>query len=87
MGRLLAEVSLTDLLIATPAACPAGAVTAGRRRRVGAQTGAAHRRRVTSMVDPRRDDLLSVLSGLADRRRMALVHITHYNVEAETRTA
>jgi energy-coupling factor transport system ATP-binding protein len=39
------------------------------------------------MVDPRRDDLLSVLSGLADRRRMALVHITHYNVEAETRTA
>jgi energy-coupling factor transport system ATP-binding protein len=39
---------------------------------------------ITSMVDQRgREALLSVLSGLAERRRMALVHITHYNSEAE----
>ncbi|MGB2810185.1 MAG: DUF2232 domain-containing protein [Mycobacterium sp.] len=39
---------------------------------------------ITSMVDQRgREALLNVLSGLADRRRMALVHITHYNSEAE----
>lgn len=39
---------------------------------------------ITSMVDQRgRDALLGVLSGLTDRRSMALVHITHYNSEAE----
>ena len=39
---------------------------------------------ITSMVDQRgREALLGVLSGLADRRQMALVHITHYNNEAE----
>jgi len=39
---------------------------------------------ITSMVDQRgREALLGVLSGLADRRKMALVHITHYNNEAE----
>jgi energy-coupling factor transporter ATP-binding protein EcfA2 len=39
---------------------------------------------ITSMVDQRgRDALLGVLSGLADRRSMALVHITHYNSEAQ----
>lgn len=39
---------------------------------------------ITSMVDQRgREALLNVLSGLAERRRMALVHITHYNSEAE----
>lgn len=39
---------------------------------------------ITSMVDQRgRDALLGVLSGLANRRSMALVHITHYNSEAQ----
>ncbi|MEB3034890.1 ATP-binding cassette domain-containing protein [[Mycobacterium] nativiensis] len=37
---------------------------------------------VTSMVDPQgRDVLLRVLSGLAERHRTSLVHITHYNDE------
>ncbi|MCX6480872.1 MAG: ATP-binding cassette domain-containing protein, partial [Mycobacterium sp.] len=39
---------------------------------------------ITSMVDQQgRDALLSVLSGLTDRHGMALVHITHYNNEAQ----
>ena len=39
---------------------------------------------ITSMVDQRgRDALLGVLSGLTDRHGMALVHITHYNKEAQ----
>ena len=40
---------------------------------------------VTTMVDQQgRDALLGVLSGLTDRHRTALVHITHYNNEAES---
>jgi energy-coupling factor transporter ATP-binding protein EcfA2 len=40
---------------------------------------------VTSMVDHRgRDALLGILSGLPKRHRTALVHITHYNNEAES---
>ncbi len=40
---------------------------------------------VTSMVDQEgRDALLGVLSGLKQRHRTAVVHITHYNNEAET---
>lgn len=39
---------------------------------------------VTSMVDQDgRDALMSVLSGLTKRHRTALVHITHYNDEAD----
>ena len=39
---------------------------------------------VTSMVDQQgRDALLRVMSGLAERHQTALVHITHYNNEAE----
>jgi energy-coupling factor transport system ATP-binding protein len=39
---------------------------------------------VTTMVDQRgREGLLSVLSGLTQHHDMALVHITHYNNEAE----
>src|SRR4029077_13256082 len=39
---------------------------------------------VTSMVDQDgRDALMSVLSGLTLHHRMSLVHITHYNSEAE----
>jgi energy-coupling factor transporter ATP-binding protein EcfA2 len=38
---------------------------------------------VTSMVDQAgREQLLDVLSGLTERHRMSLVHITHYNNEA-----
>jgi energy-coupling factor transport system ATP-binding protein len=40
---------------------------------------------VTTMVDQQgRDDLLGVLSGLTKRHRTALVHITHYNNEADS---
>src|ERR1700729_1515641 len=40
---------------------------------------------VTSMVDQEgREGLLGVLSGLKQRHRTALVHITHYNNEAES---
>ncbi len=40
---------------------------------------------VTTMVDQRgREGLLNVLSGLTTRHDMALVHITHYNNEAES---
>ncbi|HEX2285109.1 MAG TPA: DUF2232 domain-containing protein [Mycobacterium sp.] len=39
---------------------------------------------VTSMVDQQgRDALMSVLSGLTQHHRMSLVHITHYNNEAD----
>jgi len=40
---------------------------------------------VTSMVDQEgRDGLLAVLSGLTDHHQMSLVHITHYNDEADS---
>ena len=40
---------------------------------------------VTSMVDQEgRDGLLAVLSGLTEHHRMSLVHITHYNDEADS---
>ncbi|MGB3484964.1 MAG: ABC transporter ATP-binding protein [Mycobacterium sp.] len=40
---------------------------------------------VTSMVDQAgREGLLEVLSGLTEHREMTLVHITHYNNEADT---
>jgi energy-coupling factor transport system ATP-binding protein len=40
---------------------------------------------VTSMVDQQgRDALLRIMSGLTKRHRTALVHITHYNNEAES---
>jgi energy-coupling factor transport system ATP-binding protein len=40
---------------------------------------------VTSMVDQQgRDALLGVLSGLKSRHRTSLIHITHYNNEAES---
>lgn len=39
---------------------------------------------ITTMVDQQgRDALLGVLAGLTERHQMALVHITHYNSEAE----
>lgn len=40
---------------------------------------------ITTMVDQRGRDgrCCAVLSGLTERHRMALVHITHYNSEAE----
>ncbi|MGZ6779619.1 MAG: ATP-binding cassette domain-containing protein, partial [Mycobacterium sp.] len=40
---------------------------------------------VTSMVDQEgREGLMSVLSGLTEHHRMSLVHITHYNNEADS---
>ncbi|MGI9124584.1 MAG: ATP-binding cassette domain-containing protein, partial [Mycobacterium sp.] len=39
---------------------------------------------ITTMVDQRgRDGLLTVLSGLTEHHNMSLVHITHYNNEAQ----
>ena len=85
VDRLLNEVGLDGL-----AERDTGGLSGGELQRL-AVAGALAREpslliadEVTSMVDQvGRDALLGVLSGLTDRHRMALVHITHYNAEAD----
>ncbi|MGV0745782.1 ABC transporter ATP-binding protein [Mycolicibacterium sp. XJ870] len=86
VDRLLSEVGLDGL-----AERDTGGLSGGELQRL-AVAGALAREpslliadEVTSMVDQRgRDTLMNVLSGLTDHHRMSLVHITHYNDEADT---
>jgi energy-coupling factor transporter ATP-binding protein EcfA2 len=83
--RLLNEVGLDGL-----AERDTGGLSGGELQRL-AVAGALAREpslliadEVTSMVDQDgREGLMSVLSGLTQHHRMSLVHITHYNSEAD----
>jgi energy-coupling factor transporter ATP-binding protein EcfA2 len=85
VGRLLSEVGLEGL-----AERDTGSLSGGELQRLAVAAALAREPalliadEVTSMVDQRgRDALLTVLSGLTDRHQTALVHITHYNNEAD----
>ena len=84
VGRLLNEVGLEDL-----AERDTGSLSGGELQRLALAAALAREPalliadEVTTMVDQQgRDALLGVLSGLTQRHRTALVHITHYNNEA-----
>jgi len=85
VGTLLGEVGLSGM-----EERDTGGLSGGELQRL-AVAGALARQpsmliadEITSMVDQRgRDGLLDVLSGLAERHRMALVQITHYNSETQ----
>jgi energy-coupling factor transport system ATP-binding protein len=84
--RLLVEVGLDGL-----AERDTGGLSGGELQRLAVAAALAREPslliadEITSMVDQQgRDDLISVLSGLTHRHRMSLVHITHYNDEADT---
>jgi energy-coupling factor transport system ATP-binding protein len=86
VGRLLAEVGLDGL-----AERDTGSLSGGELQRLAMAAALAREPalliadEVTSMVDQQgREALLGVMSGLTERHRTALVHITHYNNEAET---
>ena len=86
VAELLREVGLQDL-----AERDTGSLSGGELQRLALAAALAREPalliadEVTSMVDQRgRDALLGVLSGLTKRHRTALVHITHYNNEADT---
>lgn len=84
VGALLAEVGLTGM-----EERDTGGLSGGELQRLAVAAALAREPslliadEVTTMVDQRgREALLGVLSGLTERHRMALVHITHYNDEA-----
>jgi energy-coupling factor transport system ATP-binding protein len=86
VGRLLSEVGLES-----HAERDTGSLSGGELQRLAVAAALAREPalliadEVTSMVDQQgRDALLSVLSGLRNRHRAALVHITHYNNEADS---
>jgi energy-coupling factor transporter ATP-binding protein EcfA2 len=83
--QLLAEVGLDGL-----AERDTGGLSGGELQRLAVAAALAREPslliadEVTSMVDQAgRDGLMSVLSGLTQHHRMSLVHITHYNDEAD----
>jgi energy-coupling factor transport system ATP-binding protein len=83
--RLLNEVGLDGL-----AERNTGGLSGGELQRLAVAAALAREPslliadEVTSMVDQDgRDGLMSVLSGLTQHHRMSLVHITHYNDEAD----
>lgn len=85
VGGLLDEVGLAGM-----EERDTGGLSGGELQRLAVAAALARRPamliadEITTMVDQRgRDALLGVLSGLTERHRMSLVHITHYNSEAE----
>jgi energy-coupling factor transport system ATP-binding protein len=86
VGRLLSEVGLDS-----HAERDTGSLSGGELQRLAVAAALAREPalliadEVTSMVDQQgRDALLGVLSGLKHQHRTALVHITHYNNEADS---
>jgi energy-coupling factor transporter ATP-binding protein EcfA2 len=86
VGQLLSEVGLDGL-----AERDTGGLSGGELQRLAVAAALAREPsmliadEVTSMVDQQgRDALLAVLSGLTQHHRMSLVHITHYNDEADS---
>lgn len=86
VGRLLREVGLEAL-----ADRDTGSLSGGELQRLALAAALAREPtlliadEVTTMVDQQgRDVLLKVLSGLTQRHQTALVHITHYNNEADS---
>lgn len=85
VGQLLAEVGLDGL-----AERDTGGLSGGELQRLAVAAALAREPslliadEVTSMVDQEgREGLMSVLTGLTRHHQMSLVHITHYNDEAD----
>lgn len=86
VDRLLSEVGLDGF-----AERDTGNLSGGELQRLAMAAALARKPalliadEVTSMVDQEgRDALLRIMSGLSERHRTALVHITHYNDEAQS---
>jgi energy-coupling factor transport system ATP-binding protein len=86
VGRLLSEVGLD-----AHAERDTGSLSGGELQRLAVAAALAREPalliadEVTSMVDQQgREALLGVLAGMKQRHRTALVHITHYNNEADS---
>ncbi|MCT7660332.1 ABC transporter ATP-binding protein [Mycobacterium deserti] len=84
--RLLAEVGLDGM-----AERDTGGLSGGELQRLAVAAALSREPslliadEVTSMVDQDgRDGLMAVLSGLTEHHQMSLVHITHYNDEADS---